>query len=106
MTGTHYIVVTLHFPGGFHSRFLFDEADQLPAESRSYGYSQIILAFSPSDLSAATDFALRADTLRNTDPRFRHLQVGVAAGSLRHRTMPNLRSTASHGIGIGPARTR
>jgi hypothetical protein len=83
MASAQYIVVTLHNPRGFGSTLLLGEAQQLPVETMSAGFSQIILVFAPSELSAARDFTIRADTLRATDPVYQQLQVGVAFGSLR-----------------------
>ena|SRR2546421_10899688 len=91
MTNSHYIVVTLHNPRGFRSRLLLDEAEQLPLETMSAGFSQMILVFEPSALSVARDFANHADALRKTDFTYEHLQIGVAFGSLREplpRPMP------------------
>jgi hypothetical protein len=62
---------------------LLDEAERLPVETMSAGFSQMILVFPASALSAAKDFATRADRLRQTDSAYKHLQVGVAFGSLR-----------------------
>ncbi len=83
MPSAHYIVVTLHCPRGFRSRLLLDEVERLPLETMSAGFSQMILVFALSAVSAARDFATRADKLRQTDSAYEHLQVGVAVGSLR-----------------------
>jgi len=91
MVNPQYIVVTLHCPRGFRSKLLPDEARQLPVQTLSIGFSQIILVFAFSAASNARDFAVRADGLRQSDPAYRFLQVGVAAGPLRNplpRPMP------------------
>lgn len=83
MASTRYIVVTLHCPQGFPSRVLLDEAERLPVQTMSAGFSQIILVFAPSAIAAARDFAARAHGLRSSDSAYKYLQVGVASGMLR-----------------------
>ena len=109
MANSHYIVVTLHCPGGFHSRLFRDEADQLPVANMSSGFSQMVLVFTPSGSSAARDFAISADSLRNTDPRFQELQVGVAAGSLREplrQPMPDDEAVVIESFKTGLSRSK
>jgi len=83
MARSCFIVVTLHCSSGFPSRLLLDEAERLPVETMSAGFSQLILVFQPEAVSAAKVFAARADSLRRTDSAYQYLQVGIAAGTLR-----------------------
>ena len=92
MTRPRYIVVTLHCPRGFPSGLLLDEAERLPVQTMTAGFSQMILVFALSAVWAARNFAARADGLRRTDSAYKHLQVGVAAGTLQEplsRPMPD-----------------
>jgi len=59
MARSYFIVVTLHCPSGFPSRLLLDEAERLPVETMSAGFSQLILVFQPEAVSAAKVFAAR-----------------------------------------------
>ena len=109
MASNHYIVVTLHNPRGFRSRLLLDEAEQLPVETMSAGFSQMILVFAPSALSIARDFATRADALRKADSTYEHLQVGVAFGSLREplpHPMPEDEAVVIESFKIGLSQSR
>jgi hypothetical protein len=82
MNAPRHIVLTLHSPGGFPSRKLLEQAQTLPVESMSAGFSQLVLVFPLIALDAARRFATDADSLRTSDTAYRHLQVGVAHGVL------------------------
>ena len=109
MASARYIVVTLHNPRGCPSRLLLDEAERLPVETMSVGFSQMILVFAPSALSIARNFATRADALRKTDSIYQHLQVGVAFGSLREplpKPMPDDEAVVIESFKTGLAQSK